>query len=175
MTERTLQLAIMATYRSQCLCACPNYTPVGWWECDLWMVTRAGYATEFEIKTSLADFRVDAKKSREKWVQAMQTTTTERKHDLIGLDAGPSRFFYAVPKAIKDAVEAELPEWAGLVTPRHDDSPRHGVRIIRDAPRLHTTKINKREIRLAERRMWYRYWEALRDIQRLKQELEVVK
>lgn len=45
MNERAIQLAILSEIRTSIVCAAPNYTPAKWWECDLWAVTKAGYAT----------------------------------------------------------------------------------------------------------------------------------
>ena len=45
----------------------PRYTPKGWWECDVFELTTSGYFREYEIKTSLSDFRNDAKKFKSGW------------------------------------------------------------------------------------------------------------
>jgi hypothetical protein len=37
-----------------------NFTPKGWWECDLAYLTKSGYL--FEIKLTAADFRKDGEK-----------------------------------------------------------------------------------------------------------------
>ncbi len=164
MNERVIQLAIISTMRSACLCACPNYTPIDWWECDVWLVTKAGYVTEYEIKVSAADFRADRNKDRRvirlgMWQQA-------NKHREIGSESGPSRFYYVVPNALAE-LESEVPEWAGFAVLRSDKDPRFGIRILKDAPKLHAKKVRKREIELAKRRMWYRYWDSLASIQKL--------
>lgn len=67
MNERTIQLALFQHLRSTCVCAAPNYTPDGWWECDVWAVTRAGYGIEYEIKLSVHDFRADKQKAKRRW------------------------------------------------------------------------------------------------------------
>ena len=161
MTERNIQLMLMRHYRSSWVCACPNYTPIGWWECDLWAVTKAGYAVEYEIKLTVSDFRADQKKGRNRWLHEGRRytgKTREVKHEMIGDTNGPTRFFYVVSSNIEAAVKDELPEWAGLIVADED----HWLicEVVR-APRLHRTKINKREIRLAMTRMWYRYWQTL--------------
>lgn len=171
LTERSIQLGIMRDLHGRIVCACPNYTPSGWWECDLWAVTKAGYAVEYEIKLSIADFRADAKKGRTHWAgydreQRKPIIEQHNKHQLIGSEKGPTRFFYAVPESLVDAVLPELPEWAGLVRAKKWG----GIPLahpVRDAPRLHSTKVNRREIQMAQRRMWFRYWESLRTIERM--------
>lgn len=46
----------------------PNYTPSGWFESDIFELTKSGYFREYEIKMSLSDFRADAVKAREKTI-----------------------------------------------------------------------------------------------------------
>ena len=154
----------MSTMRGACLCACPNYTPMNWWECDVWLVSKAGYVTEYEIKVSAADFRADRNKDR-RVVKSGEWQDVNKHHE-IGSDVGPSRFYYVVPKALAE-LQAEIPEWAGFAVLRSDDDPRWGIRVLKDAPKLHTKKVRKREIELAKRRMWYRYWDALASIENL--------
>lgn len=160
-TERDVQLAIVRDLGASIVCAAPNYTPGQWWECDLWTVTRSGYAVEYEIKRSVADFRADADKGRNRfesggWVQ-------EDKHRLIGSERGPSRFFFAVDAEIESSVTKLLPDWAGLIVFQRD---RYHVRqwTVRDAPRLHQVRVSRREILLCQRRMWFRYWKVLRHL-----------
>ena len=40
----------------------PNFTPNGWFECDIWVLTKSGYGREYEIKLTVSDFKADAKK-----------------------------------------------------------------------------------------------------------------
>ena len=54
MTEQTIQNRLYYMLRSAAQCLMPNFTPGGWWECDLATVTRAGYFVEYEIKLSLS-------------------------------------------------------------------------------------------------------------------------
>ncbi len=160
MNERYIQLRLKSLLQSSCVVIAPNYTPMDWWECDLWAVTRNGYAAEYEIKLSVADFRADAKKSalRSKsgigWVE-------QNKHEQIRTsEHAPSRFYYVVPKDMQSLLP-EIPEWAGFIVV--DGWPK----IVKAAPRLHNRKARKREIRLAQTRMWHRYWACLGDIERM--------
>jgi len=166
MNERSIQLAILADIRSSIVCACPNYTPLNWWECDLWAVNKSGRWREYEIKVSVADFKNDCKKSEKHWDKP-----EERKHDLLAARSvrGPSQFYYAVPESIADQIMPILPEWAGLIVAHPYEGYRLDcwVSISKRAPTLAVTKTSTREIRLAQRRMWYRYWESLRQIQGL--------
>lgn len=153
MTERDLQLAVVSHWRSSLVVACPNYTPRRWWECDVWGVTKAGYWVEWECKVSRADLRADATKQY----------GGRRKHEVITTDDdGPSRFWFVVPDELEVQPE-EVPPWAGLAT------VETGLRwnrtsIIKPAPLLGRRKSTRLEIRLAERRMWFRYWNCLREM-----------
>ena len=165
MNERQIQLGIVNEIRSAIVVAAPNYTPRGWWECDLWAVTKAGYAVEYEIKLTLSDFKADSKKCSERgeWVGGMMVNWRKmRKHDAMSESKhGPSRYFYVVPKALRAEVEPLLPAWAGLGIAHEWVKGHVLVRFVRESPRLHNRKVGTREIRLCQTRMWYRYWNLL--------------
>lgn len=163
MTERIIQNAIWQHSGQQHTLMCPNYTPAGWWECDVWGVTRAGYSVEFEIKLSLRDFKVDKQKQRtfydrkndpvpfeDRW-----TPTERRKHDM--LDARdpkcPNRFIYVCPDGLLKA--EDVPQWAGLMT---YNPKRYRLSTEKDAPRLHAAKVPEETIEHCRGVFFYRYW-----------------
>lgn len=78
------------------------------------------FATEVEIKRSMADFRADGKKrcrtNRDYYIQKM-----------------PKHFYYLVPKALSEKVLAELPSWAGLLTVAERGGFRP-IRVIQPSP-----------------------------------------
>lgn len=128
----------------------PRYTPCGWWECDLFELTTAGFFREYEIKISRSDFVNDAEKNqtRKQWwdahfakfVAAAGGTKHER---LFRRDAvGPARFTFVVPEGLVQA--EEVPEWAGLTyaveRPGHKRPFACVLRPVRPAPKLHRTK-----------------------------------
>ena len=156
MTERDIQLAIIAHWRPSLAVAAPNYTPRRWWECDIWGVTKAGRVVEWEIKLSMSDLRADTKKAR----------GLGRKHDVITTDRhAPSRFWYVVPAELGVTVD-HIPEWAGLAWARTWTGGEHRgavtIWIAKQAPELGKLKVERRELVLVQRRMWYRYWECVR-------------
>jgi len=170
-----MQLAISRTISKSTAIAMPNYTPDGWWECDLWAVTKRGYSVEYEIKTTLADFRADAGKSTQRFDRYDRRErrflyTDVVKHEEIAAGRGPTRFFFAVPYALIDAVTPELPEWAGLVATSRNVSWTYGIWIVKDAPRLHNRKAGTREVRLAQHRACFRYWTELERSERVRAE-----
>lgn len=173
-TERGIQLAIYADKSGASQILCPNYTPAGWWECDLWQVTKAGYCTEYEIKLSVADFKIDAKKTQQRYERLDENkpgrTIHENKHDLLanGCERGPSRFFYCIPGELVDQIQPLLPSWAGLMIfkPFRIKYHRPHSSIVKPAPKLHKAKVCPREIELCKDRVMFRYWNALDKLSR---------
>lgn len=92
----------------------PNYY-LGRWECDVLRVTKAGMLYEYEIKTSKADFRKDAKKE----YQGYTTGIKVNKHDLIINSKRVSQFYYVVPEGLLKPEEIQ-PEF-GLIYARDYD------------------------------------------------------
>lgn len=177
MTERQIQLAIARSISGATAIACPNYTPDGWWECDLWAVTKAGYVVEYEVKTTLADFRADALKTTTRYgafdrALRSHSRTEVAKHAELAAGRGPTRFYFAVPNELVDQVTPLLPEWAGLVATSNTGLWSRGIWIVRDARRLHNRKAGVREVRQAQRRMCFRYWTELERADRAWAEIE---
>lgn len=128
----------------------PGYTPMGWWECDVFEVTPAGYFHEYEIKLSRADFLIDRDKSREVFPRVRGTDgtwNTERKHTLLGSgnQRGPCTFTFVIPLGLVPSTD--IPDWAGVmeVQPRsigHRIPGRLSINRIKESPRLHETPID---------------------------------
>jgi hypothetical protein len=153
LNETLIQQVIMGRYYRRSF-VLPNYTPLKWWECDVFEITAAGYFREFEIKLNIADFRADCKKAR----------GVLNKHELLsqGDRRGPSQFYYVTPKGLlftsdgpqvnKDAI---LPPWAGLL----EVGPKRGwlrVEEVVKAPRLHREKANPKIREKAEGTIYWR-------------------
>lgn len=159
MNERTIQHVLYLRNHQRFKVLMPNYTPSGWWECDMFGVTKSGYFHEFEIKLTIADFRRDASKKAPdtwRWVDGQkQTVTGASKHSQIGTALGPSRFWYVVPEALID--QSEVPKWAGLqfLLERHGS---YYARPIVQAPQLHRVKISDDIVRHSMSVCYYRYW-----------------
>lgn len=62
MRENTVQSHLFWKYRSASGPIVPGYTPAGWWENDLFRLTKAGYWYEYEFKSSFRDFKKDFEK-----------------------------------------------------------------------------------------------------------------
>jgi len=134
----------------------------GWnlrYEADVIAVSPSGWCTEVEIKVSRSDLLVDAKK---------------RKWEPRGLDARIRRFFYAVPEALRAAVEAwpRRPAVAGLIVVGDD-----GVgRVVKAATTIKTARpATDEEILCLHRLASIRYWDLRAANQRLWDELKELK
>lgn len=140
--------------------ACPNYTPAGWWECDLFAVTDSDYFVEYEIKISRSDFFNDAKKedqSRASRVLQRQGLPAPTKHTKLASKdvVGPSRFFFVTPAGmLKDE---EIPEWAGLIE-ISDSGSRLRASIKKPAPQLHREKVKPEVVQHCQSVFYYRFW-----------------
>ena len=155
--------------RGLCL---PRYTPVGWWECDVFELTGSGDFREYEVKLSLADFRKDAIKSRS--VRGLDWSNRDRpielKHDLLarGHPSGPAEFAFVVPAGM--ITEQDVPQWAGLIEiHRQEVGPEYSTRVptfylrtVRAAPRLHREKADDKIRPHVLSVCYYRLHDALR-------------
>lgn len=164
MTSRDIQRAILLDrYHNQTVF--PNFTPSGWFECDVFCLSRAGYWTEFEIKVSRGDFRADADKAPEiheitegQWV----TRKGESKHQRLARadTTGPSRFFFVTPAGMIE--QAEVPDWAGLIHAHQQSSiSRITCEIIKPAPRLHQSKANPQHLTDIHTAAYWRFIRSL--------------
>lgn len=173
MTERVIQEAIWRAIgpegrKHQHLC--PNYTPAGWLECDMFSVTAGGLMCEFEIKISRADFKNDAKKSQQFAKNGWHATRSDdlrTKHDrLLGRDTkGPSRFWYVCPEGLLKP--EEIPEWAGLMYCRRSEGyGRCYISEQKPAPKLHKTVVADNVIEHVKGVFYWRFWGAMSKEQR---------
>jgi hypothetical protein len=142
----------------------PNFTPAHWWECDLYVVSKAHLATEYEIKLTVSDFNADAKKECEARGFVHEylcgTAKIERKHDLLeaGSERGPSRFFYVMPTKVREKVV--LPPWAGWVEVcRRADGYVWTVQR-EQGRRLHKSKIDVKIIERIHTTGYWRFWNS---------------
>ena len=117
----------------------PNYTPPGWYECDMFIVLKSGFTIEYEIKTSHADFKADSRK-RDKHARL----TARRGRGV------PNRFFYAIPAML--VYLRDIPDYAGVVfltwTTKERwkrlSAPR--MTVVRNAPRLNESRMSSYQV-----------------------------
>lgn len=155
LTERNVQTALWWKLHSSADLLIPNYTPDGWFECDLWYLSKRGYACEFEIKLTRNDFRSDALKSRD-LLSHMRVRQTVSKYDKLaqGSPDGPSRFVYVAPRGVIPL--DELPPWAGL----WEFNPAYTItcKPTRNAPRLHKIEVPEKIRKHARGVFYWRFW-----------------
>jgi hypothetical protein len=153
-------------YKKGQLSICPCYTPAGWFECDMFAITKTGCYVEYEIKLTVADFRADAKKSDgrderyDKETRKFVECAPRVKHaQLAAADPkGPSAFYYVVPAGLIEA--KDVPVWAGLI---HFDTKKwcgslSGMSEIKRAPKLHKCKVSPAVIQHVNGVFFWRYW-----------------
>ena len=172
LTERTIQIAIFRLLRSKTAVALPNFTPSGWWECDLWAVTKSGYAHEYEIKLTTSDFRADAaKRSGPRWRYRnglWENLGTVSKHEQLqhADDKGPAYFWFVAPKGL--LARENIPEWAGLVEVL--DGKGRMLPLLygeKPAPRRHRIKVTEQAMAAAQRVCYWRFWHEAENVQRM--------
>lgn len=165
LTELLIQQALWLDLRSGHSVVMPNFTPKGWWECDMFAVTKSGYWSEHEIKLSVADFKADVKKEfvaykKAKWNPATSSwddAQARNKHQLLrtGDQRGPSRFWYVLAESIAD--QCAVPSWAGIKIARVSRG-RVFTSIRRAAPLMHKQKCEKSVMDTAVSAAYWRYW-----------------
>ncbi len=159
MNENIAIHSIYGHLRTGFVAAAPRYTPPKWWQADLWAVSKAMLATEYEVKISRGDFFADCKKKTDPWLGP-----SEKKHDLLaaGNINGPARFYYVVPSEL--VTVDEVPAWAGLIemhcrckveTSNFWDWP---FLYKKKAPQLHGERVTNDQVNQIFRCLHYRFW-----------------
>lgn len=165
MTEMDIQRRIIIDrYRRSFVMA--NFTPRGWWECDVFELTPAGYFREYEIKLTRSDFRADAAKVRSIWspVDGLRGRDWDRgeikKHAQIeaALKTGPNRFWFVCPADL--VIATELPSWAGLIyateIPSHNPPWNVSLSLVKAAPKIHGGFVDPKVSQHAKDTCYYR-------------------
>lgn len=110
----------------------PN-TYIGAFEADIVEITKAGYAHEFEVKTSRSDFRIDsAKEAKYRWHD------NEKKYDKLIAGNHVNSFSFVVPDGM--VTVDDVPEWAGLIYVTIKDGKPYWFRIVKPAKSLSKEK-----------------------------------
>jgi len=144
LTENKIQLILFDFFRKKHKQVIPNIFLYDW-ESDLIGVTKSDYVNEYEIKTSVSDFKSDFKKD---------------KHSFFKNKTGkkiPNHFWYAVPEGLIDI--KDIPSYAGLIHIRKKNKTRYTAQIIKKAPKLISTKINEIQQNHINTSLYYRFWE----------------
>jgi hypothetical protein len=155
MNERAIQNQLWRQMRSSCKISAPNFTPHGWFECDLFSVYKSGYWAEHEIKLTVADFKKDAEKENLYRIDGVFQSV--KKHDMLTArnEQGPSYFWYVLSTDV--ARQVEVPEWAGLMVVSCP-SKWLNLNVMKKAPRLHKIKVSDAKLDQVKMSMYWRYW-----------------
>lgn len=98
-------------------------------QADLIFVSRAQYATEVEIKTSVADWKADSKKK--KWAGNRESV---------------KYFYYAVPDYLESKIPAGLPRHAGIVIVHPGGQGHDHCRVVRPPQPMNGKRIDPKTI-----------------------------
>lgn len=158
--------AIMSWERQRRAFVLPRYTPIDWWECDVFELTDAGYFREYEVKLTRRDFDLDANKTREIYKGYGEPREVLNKHECLarGDVRGPKEFFFVTPPGLVAVID--LPIWAGLIE-LHDrgegyrPTNRWIPSVIVPAPRLHNQKADPKIHKAALGTCYWRMHNAL--------------
>lgn len=137
----------------------PNYTPEGWWECDVASISDAGFLTEYEVKVSRGDFMRDFKK--EKYIGG----ASMEKHDRLMLDNPFIKEYWFVCPAMM-IQEKEVPSYAGLIYASREQNDwaigRVVLNVVRQAKRFGNVKsVSAKEIERMRRNAHFRLLNAI--------------
>lgn len=159
----------------------PNYTPACWWECDLFEVTKAGYFTEYEVKISVSDFWADRDKFKRvlplwdfsKPEGQQLSSAIEKKHDKLQLGStdGPRRFWFVTPAKLIPV--DHIPDWAGLIQIHESTNGWPAEETVKEAPRLHQTKLDKSVMSHAYTVGYHRFHNLRHELADLKAEMKM--
>lgn len=140
------------------------------WESDKLIITRSGYAYEFEVKISKSDFKADFKKEDKHTILEGKKEFLPSYDKVLGIWKGlqadnyrtsrfkkPNYFYYAVPEGLIDV--NDVPEYAGLIYVLPDGEKKSkdgkwcwdGFYVVKSAPKLHSTKYSNDDLNLTDK------------------------
>lgn len=115
------------------------------WESDLLALNKnTKYVTEYEIKTSRADFKADFKKEdKHKYIELVF-------NDGIENPQSPNHFYYVTTPGLLD--RSEIPEYAGLI------QIGNSITFTKRAPLLHKNKAEDGFDKQLLTKAYYKFW-----------------
>ena len=141
MTANDIKDIILREYFSRGMTiANTNFSGSGLHECDILMINKNHFATEFEIKRSKSDFNADFKKVHKHSLLSNRDNIrdlTFEKHYGSGWFCCPNYFYYVCETNLIDL--NNIPDYAGLIYVGQDS-----FSVIKRAPRLHKFKVTNR-------------------------------
>jgi hypothetical protein len=135
---------------------------IGCFEADIMELTKSGYAVEYEVKITRADFHNDAKKQK-----VYATQPPKSKYEILQEGKRVNRFYYIVPEGL--ITESEIPEFAGLIYARirkvsyysfekgHYEKEKMFFLTVKPAPILAKEKLSDRRLQKCLESTYYRF------------------
>ncbi|MCK5613947.1 hypothetical protein KAR91_69435 [Candidatus Pacearchaeota archaeon] len=146
MTEKDIQRALYLNlptsqrYMAKNICL---YNIIGF-EMDFISITKKGVITEYEIKTTFADFKADFKKKK-KHIMLKNMVYNQPGYYACGI---PNYFYYIIPYDLKDKILSLIPDYAGVVMWYGKESSTDVGWVSRiKAPKLHDHIYNQEVIK----------------------------
>lgn len=162
-------LSSTSTFRSRYELLVPNcyISKFGDIEADLYAIRHSGFADEFEVKLTRADFMADRKKLMR--VRPMTREEYRLPPDQIDMNAGcvtkeeahrqgllpVNYFWYVVKKGV--ATVDDIPDYAGLI----EVVDQRYLKVIRSPVRLKSRKLDESERYKFALKLHYRYWDYM--------------
>ena len=134
MKTTELQDAILIEFHKNKPLAITNYSYVTGFEADIIMVSPSGLATEYEVKTSRADFKKDfAKISKHK--NLAKPVLAKSRNTVAQYPNAPNYFYYVCEEGLLTV--KDIPPYAGLIYVKENRE----VIVEKKAPRIHEHKL----------------------------------
>lgn len=105
-------------------------------ESDLLVIGQNGYASEFEIKVSRADFKKEFTKEKKHLILSEGIYTDSWSKEINQTNDRPNKFWFATPVNLIKA--EEVPDYAGLLYVHENGS----IEKIKEAKFIHKEKLN---------------------------------
>jgi hypothetical protein len=163
MTEYDLQYVIIQNWHTTNNLLVPNIEG-GYGEMDVLRLTKSGYAYEYEVKISNADFNADKKKE----VKHRSYQTVFENKPLLNYFGQPKSkkgipnyFIYVAPKGV--LLADKIPKYAGF----YEVGDGH-IRCTIDAPKIHSEKFQDywkaKVLYSLHTKYLYHYWFKLKPV-----------
>lgn len=128
----------------------PNCYPCGWFENDVFRISKSGYWYEYEIKTSVADYRQDFRKIAVRDELPKHQQLAERSA------AAPNYFSFVLPIGL--IPPSEIPEYCGVYEVcRYEGNGHFFINQTRRPPLLHKKKPDTDEILRIKHNVYLRF------------------
>ncbi len=131
------------------------------WESDLISVTASDLVHEFEIKCTVSDFKADFRNKKMKHKHMKDLMNKKPPFHATQKMYMPNYFWFVLAENVwKESIV--IPDYAGIICVKrgtnYQGKKSLRARLVKNAPRLHTTKICETEKISMGTGLMYRYW-----------------